>query len=140
MSRMYGICRMLDGSFTVHELKPRVGMNAIVVSADEIKRLHRKDKLCGSGDYAMVEVFAYQEFFRGEELTGEERRLLVPAVTYASGDLKTLYVVPLTVDVVKLPRLSRGTTLEPGGGYFNPTTMSQRNKKEKNEGGEENDA
>ena len=129
MSSMYGICRMLDGSFTVRQLKPSGGMNAIVVDTDEIKRLHRKDAICGSGDYAMVEVVAFQEFFRGDTLTGEERRLLVPAVTYRSSDFKTLYVVPLTVDAVKLPRLSRGS-LEPGGGYINPTMLFQKPKKE----------
>ena len=129
MSSIYGICRMLDGSFTVRQLKPSDGMNAIVVDTNEIKRLHRKDAICGSGDYAMVEVVAFQEFFRGDTLTGEERRLLVPAVTYRSCDFKTLYVVPLTVDAVKLPRLSRGS-LEPGGGYINPTMLFQKPKKE----------
>lgn len=126
---MYGICRMLDGSFTLRNLKPAGGAKSVVVSTDEIKRLHRKDALCGGGDFVMVEVVAFQEFFRGDELTGEERRLLVPAVSYRSSDFKTLYIVPLTVDVVKLPRLSRGM-YEPGGGYINPTFLFQKPKKE----------
>lgn len=127
MSSMYGICRMIDGSFTIHRLKPGAGMNAVVVDTDEIKRLHRKDAICGSGDCAMVEVVAYQEFFRGDALAGEERRLLVPAITYRSSDFKTLYVVPLTVDALKLPQLSRGA-FEPGGGYINPTKFFQKPK------------
>ena len=76
----------------------------------------------------MVEVVAYQEFFRGDALTGEERKLLVPAITYRSSDCKTLYVVPLTVDALKLPRLSRGVSFEPGGGYINPTKLFQMPK------------
>lgn len=128
MSSIYGICRMIDGSFTIRRLKPSGGMNAVVVDTDEIKRLHRKDAICGSGDCAMVEVVAYQEFFRGDALAGEERRLLVPAITYRSSDFKTLYVVPLTVDALKLPRLSRGVSFEPGGGYINPTKLFQKPK------------
>lgn len=126
---LYGICRMLDGSFTLHKLKPEGGAKPVVTSTDEIKRLHRKDDLCGSGNFAMVEVNAYQEFFQGQELTGEERRLLVPAVTYSSRDFETLYIVPLTVDALKLPRLS-WSRFEPGGGYVNPTFLFQKPKKE----------
>ena len=130
IDELYAICRMLDGSFTLHKLKPHDGMNTMTVSSDEIKRLHRKDALCGSGGYALLETSAFQEFFRNDgELTGEDRRLLVPCVTYSSRDLKTLYVVPITVDDVKLPRLSRGM-YEPGGGYINPTFLSQKPKKE----------
>ena len=121
---------MLDGSFTLRKLKPAGGAKPVVTSTDEIKRLHRQDDLCGSGDFAMVEVNAHQEFFtEEEELTGEERRLLVPAVTYSSRDLKTLYIVPLTVEALKLPRLS-WSRFEPGGGYVNPTFLFQKPKKE----------
>lgn len=125
----YGICRMLDGTFTLHKLKAANGRTMIETNAKGVKRLAKRDAICGSGRFAMLEVEAYQEFFTNDgELKGENRRLLVPAVTYNSTDGKTVYVVPVTVDDVKLPRLP-SSMYEPGCGYFNPTFLFEREKK-----------
>ena len=126
----YGICRMLDGSFTLHKLKAANGRMMIETDAKGVKRLVKRDAIIGSGRFAMLEVEAYQEYFTdGGDLTGENRRLLVPAVTYNSTDGKTVYIVPVTVDDVKLPRLPR-SMYEPGCGYFNPTFLFEREKKD----------
>lgn len=126
----YGICRMLDGSFTIQKLKPAKDRTTYLVDTKTIKRMDKNELLVGSGNYAMMDVMVYQEFFDGDELKGENRRLLVPVVTYYSSDKKSIYVVPITVSDVKLPRLNYCLG-EPGGGYINPTFLFELPKKEK---------
>ena len=125
----YAICRMLDGSFTLEKIKPKDGCQMFKTDAKGIKALDRKDAICGSATFVLLEVVAFQEFFTEVgNLTGEERRLLVPAAFYQSPTGREAYVVPLVHADVKLPRMPCYMH-EPGGGYVNPTLFSERPKK-----------